>query len=149
MLAAQPARARTRVLALAVAARESKDAEALLAASNAASAVDPALAATLAQEALALAPADGRFAFQLAARLAEAGDPGAAAETYGELLVGGRHGRPWHRHELAGKLIGLATDRASAQLVLAALDRERPCPAIEPADLATYVAPLRAKLAAP
>ncbi|MEJ7597945.1 MAG: hypothetical protein WKG01_08570 [Kofleriaceae bacterium] len=148
VLAGERDRARARARAVATAARQTRDAEAVLAASNAASAIDPARAVARARVALALAPGDGRYAFQLAGRLAEAGDPAAAAETYVELLVCGRHGRPWHRHELAGKLIALATDRASAQRVLAALDASRSCAVVEPSQLATYIQPARAKLAA-
>ena len=148
VLADQRDRARARVAALATAARAANDPEELATASNAASAVDPALAVALAREARDHKPGDGRFVFQLAARLAEAGEVAASAATYGDLLVCGTHGRPWHRHEIAGKLIELAKDKPTAQLVIAALDAKRACAPVEPADLATYVEPARKRLAA-
>lgn len=148
VLAGQLDQARQRARALATAARESRDPETLTTAAHAASEVDRALAVALAREAYALAPGDGRFAFQVANKLADAGDVAAAAAAYSELLVCGKHGRPWHRHEVAGKLIALARDRASAGLVIAALDAKRSCTPIDPADLATYLEPARAKLGA-
>jgi tetratricopeptide (TPR) repeat protein len=148
VLAGHVDEARDRARKLATAARASRDPEALTTASNAASDVDLALAITLAREAYALKPTDGRFAFQLGQKLADAGEVAAAAAAYTELLVCGKHGRPWHRHEVAGKILELATDRASSRLVIAALDAKRECATVEPADLATYFGPTRAKLGA-
>ncbi len=147
VLAGHVDQARERARKLAVSARQSRDPEALTTASNAASDVDLALAIALAREASAAKPNDGRFAFNLAQKLADAGEVTAAATAYAELLVCGKHGRPWHRHEVAGKLLELATDRASARLVIAALDARRTC-TVEPADLTSYIGPARAQLAA-
>jgi hypothetical protein len=60
---------------------------------------------------------------------------------YAELLACGAHGRAWHRHEVAGRLLQLG-DRA---IVRAALAAPRPCTTVEPDDLATYVDTLRAE----
>lgn len=136
---AQP-RASARALALAAAARAGTDTELLVTASaGAAAAGNPALAAALAAEARARRPGDGRLAFLLAQRLAEAGDVRAAAAGYAELLVCGAHGRAWHRHEVAARLQAL-----DAALVQEQLARTRAC-TVEPDDLATYVATLRAR----
>jgi hypothetical protein len=92
----------------------------------------------LAQAARAQRPGDGRLVFEVAVRLADAGDRTAAAELLAELLVCGAHGRPWHRHEVAGKLVELG--------VAAVLDAKRACDPPDPADLAGYVDTIRGKL---
>ncbi|MGK4302236.1 hypothetical protein, partial [Klebsiella pneumoniae] len=75
------------------------------------------------RDARALRTGDGRLAFLVAQRLAEAGETRAAAEAYAELLACGAHGKPWHRHEVAGKLLGLAgTSEDAHASVLAAID---------------------------
>jgi tetratricopeptide (TPR) repeat protein len=142
------ARARTRAIAIIEAARAGDDVDALLTASAAAAAIgDPKLAVELAREAQRKRPGDGRLAFTVAERLVEAGDRAAAAAAFSELLVCGAHNRPWHRHEVAGRLLALATDAASARLVIAALAARRACSPIDPPDLARYVDALRGKLA--
>jgi len=144
-------RARARATALASLARAGTDLELVVTASaGAATAGDPQLALALAVEARARRPTDGRLAFLVAQRLADAGQLAAAATAYAQLLACGAHGRPWHRHEIAGKLLALAkTAPATATLVLAAVDGKRACATVEPPDLATYVAGLRAQLGPP
>jgi hypothetical protein len=142
VIAGDPARARTRASALAADARGRADVELLVTASaGAAAAADTSLATQLAHEARARRPGDGRLAFLVAQRLAEAGDARGAAGVYAELLACGAHGRAWHRHEVAGRLLQLG-DRA---IVRAALAAPRPCTTVEPDDLATYVDTLRAE----
>lgn len=149
VIAGDRARAKQRAAELAAEARTGKDPERFVTASAGASAAgDTALAAKLAREGHALRPTDGRLAFLVGERLAEASDRAGAAEWFTELLVCGAHGRPWHRHEVAGKLLGLASDAAGAKLVLAALDAPAGCAPVEPADLATYVDPLRTRVRA-
>jgi hypothetical protein len=80
-----------------------------------------------------LVPADGRRAFDLAHRQAEAGDTAAAARAYAELLICGAHGKPWHRHEVAAKLAALGP---AAKFALAA---KPACEVVDANDLATYV----------
>jgi len=134
----QEPRARERAAAIARAAR---DAEALLVASAASAAAgDRAAAVRLAQAARAQRPGDGRLVFAVGERLAEAGDPPAAADVLAELLVCGAHGRPWHRHEVAGKLVELGPAAATA------LAAKRACTPADPADLAGYVTGVRDKL---
>jgi SWI/SNF-related matrix-associated actin-dependent regulator 1 of chromatin subfamily A len=140
--------ASARARSIAEAARARGDADALLVASSAAAiAKEPPTALALAREARERRPGDGRIAFTVAERLAEAGELGAAAEAYAELLVCGARGRPWHRHEVAGKLVALATDAASAKLVGAALDVKRACTVSEARNLAHYVDGARKRLA--
>nr|MBA3392232.1 hypothetical protein [Deltaproteobacteria bacterium] len=62
------------------------------------------------------------------------------------LLTCGAHGRPWHRHEIAAKLVALATDPAGKAIVRAALAAQRSCTAADREDLARYVEALFAKL---
>jgi thioredoxin-like negative regulator of GroEL len=142
------ARARTRAVAIIEAARTGGEVDALLTASASAAAIgDAPQAVELARHAQRKRPGDGRLAFTVAERLVEAGDRATAAAGFSELLVCGAHGRPWHRHEVAGRLVALATDAASARLVIAALDARRTCTPIDPPDLARYVETLRGKLA--
>lgn len=141
------AEATTRVLALATAARQASDVDALLVAATAAAVTgDHPLAIELAREATRLRPTDGRLAFTLGERLAAGGDHAAAADTFAQLLVCGAHGRPWHRHEVAGHLVALARDAASARTVASALDARRSCVPADPADLADYITAARGKL---
>ncbi len=142
----ESAEARVRVLALVGLAKRRPDADAFVTASTAAAAVsDHELAVELAREAHGVRPGDGRLRLFVAERFADAGDHGNAIAWLGELLVCGAHGRPWHRHEVAGKLLALATDPAAVALVTQALDATRPC-VVDPADLASYVSTLRSRL---
>lgn len=139
VIAGLPDRARARAAALARAARDAENVELLVtAAAGAAAASDRPLAVALVRDARRLRPTDGRLAFLLAQRLAEAGSAAGAAAGYVELLACGAHGRPWHRHEVAARLAAL--DRTA---MLAALDAPRACDVVEPADLASYVDKLR------
>lgn len=114
------------------------DVEMLLVASTAAAlTADHARAIELARRALALRPRDGRLIFTLGERLAATGDPSRLIE----LLICGAHGRPWHRHEIAARLVML--DSAT---VLAALAAPPACTPVDPTDLAEYVDAVRAKL---
>jgi tetratricopeptide (TPR) repeat protein len=123
-----------------------KDVERLLVASTAAAACgDHARAIELAGAARDRRPGDGRLLFQLGERLADAGDPSAAAVLV-ELLVCGASGRAWHRHELAARLVALATEPIATRRVLDALAAPRACTPADPPDLAGYVESLRAKL---
>lgn len=141
VIAGDLARARARAGELAAIARKGTDVELLVTASAGASAAsDAALAIQLAREARARRPSDGRLAFLVAQRLAEAGDTRAAADSYAELLACGAHGRAWHRHEIAGRLLAIG-DRA---IVRAALAARRGCAIVEPDDLTTYVETLSA-----
>lgn len=145
VIAEQPQRARARAEALAKHARAGADVELLVTASSgAAAAGDAALAVALARDARARRPGDGRLAFLVAQRLAETGDVGAAAAAYTKLLACGAHGRAWHRHEVAGRLMTLAgTSREARTMVLAAIVAPRTCTTVEPDDLATYVSGLQ------
>ena len=138
VLAGDPARARKRAEAIAQEARKTSNIELLVVASAGAAFVDPRLAVTLAQEARRLRPTDGGLAFLVAQRLAEAGDKPAAGRAYAMLLVCGAHGRPWHRHEVAGKLAELGA------IGVAALDGKLACETVEPNDLTSYTNALRA-----
>ncbi len=143
----QLARARTRAVALAKLARAGTDVDPLLTASTAAAAIpDHVLAIELAREAKKRRPLDGRLAFTLGERLASAGDRAAAAAVFAELLVCGAHDRPWHRHEVAGKLLALATDAASTALVTSAIAAHRACTPADPTDLAQLLDALHGKL---
>jgi cytochrome c-type biogenesis protein CcmH/NrfG len=147
VIAEQPARATQRAAELARQARAGSDVELIVTASAAAAAAgDGKLALELARDARARRAGDGRLAFLVAQRLAEAGDARGAAVAYSELLVCGAHGRPWHRHEVAGELLALARgDDTARRIVLAALAAKRACQPVEPEDLATYVEGLRAR----
>ncbi len=137
-----------RVHALAAAARQAPDVDALLVASTGAAVTgDHPLAIELAREATQLRPTDGQLVFTLGERLAAGGDRTKAADTFAHLLVCGAHGRPWHRHEVAGHLVALARDAASARAVTVALDARRSCVSADPVDLANYIAAARGKLA--
>ncbi len=141
------ARARERAHALADAARAGDDIDVLVTASTAAAAAaDYPLAVGLAREARRRRPGDGRLAFLLADQLAASGERAAAADAYVELLACGAHGRPWHRHEVAAKLVALATDPAGKAIVRAAVAAQRACTAVDREDLARYVEALFAKL---
>ena len=136
-------RARARAEGLAREARATGDVEALVTASNgAAAAGDGGAAIALAREARARRPGDGRLAFLLADRLAGGGDPAGAARAFTELLVCGAHGRPWHRHEVAGRLLRLA-EAGQAPAVAAALAAAPGCQPADPDDLASYLAELK------
>lgn len=135
-------RARARATELAAVARRGTDVELLVTASaGAIAATDNALAVELARLARAKRPRDGRLAFLVAQRLAEAGDARAAADGYVELLACGAHGRAWHRHEIAGRLLALG----DPAIVQAALATRRSCVDVEPDDLSTYLAKLSAR----
>ncbi len=141
VIANQHQLARTRATKLATQARTAGDIELLVAASaGAAIAEDRKLAVELAREAFAKRSGDGRLAFALAQRLAEAGDLKQAIATYTDLLVCGAHGRAWHRHEVAGRLqkLGEQGDDARA-LVRGALTAKRTCETVEPDDLKQYI----------
>jgi tetratricopeptide (TPR) repeat protein len=141
VIAGEHDRARLRAARLARSARTRAEVELHVAASSGAAAVgDAALALALAREALQLRPGDGQLAFLVAERLADTGDRAGAARAYAALLVCGAHGRPWHRHEVAGRLLALG-DRVNVQRALA----EKPaCAPIDPDDLAHYVSRLAA-----
>lgn len=147
VLAGEPQRARERAGKLAAAARDDGGVELLVTASaGAAAAGDTALAVALARDARAKRTTDGRLAFLVAQRLAEAGEYRASASAYAELLVCGAHGRPWHRHEVAGKLLELSRkDEATRALVLDAIAEKRACAPVQPDDLATYIAGLQTR----
>jgi tetratricopeptide (TPR) repeat protein len=132
-----------RAAALATAARTVEPL--LVAASGAATCGDHARAVELARAAQALRPGDGRLTFTLGEHLADAGDP-AAAPVLAELLICGAHGRAWHRHEVAARLLAIAVDPAATSRVRAALDAPRTCPPVDASELAGYVDALRAKL---
>lgn len=139
-------RARDRAGQVASAARAARDPDALVTASAAlAEAGNAGEAAVLAREASAARPGDGRLAFLLGDRLAGAGDPAAAAAVWTELLVCGAHGRSWHRHEVAGRLLRL-TQAGGGAAVNSALAASGTCSAVEEADLASYLAELKKHL---
>jgi cytochrome c-type biogenesis protein CcmH/NrfG len=144
VIAGKTPRAHARARAIAEQARKRAGVELLVTASSAAAAAgDPKLAVELAREARAIRTSDGRLAFLVAQRLAEAGETKQAADAYVELLVCGAHGRAWHRHEVAGKLRALAGTNADARaIMLAAVAAKRTCEPVEPDDLATYVTAL-------
>jgi tetratricopeptide (TPR) repeat protein len=122
------------------------DVERLLVATNAAAACgDHARAIELARAALDRRPGDGRLAFTLGERLADAGDP-TAAQVLGDLLICGARGRAWHRHEIAARLVALGTDPTASRRVREALDAPRTCPPVDPAELTGYLESLRTKL---
>jgi tetratricopeptide (TPR) repeat protein len=124
------------------------DVERLLVASTAAAACgNHAQAIELARDARDRRPGDGRLTFTLGERLADAADP-TAADVLAELLVCGAHGRAWHRHEVAARLVGIATDVAAARGVLAAMKATRTCAVVDPEELTGYLESLRAKLTA-
>ncbi|HLU67283.1 MAG TPA: hypothetical protein VKZ63_13455 [Kofleriaceae bacterium] len=136
----EAARARERAMRVIAAARRRGIAEALVTGSAAAAAAgDARLAVELAREAQAARPGDGRLAFLVAERLTEAGEREAAAAALVELLVCGARGRPWHRHEVAGRLLRLARDPAARPAVTAALDAPRRCETVDPAGLTVFV----------
>jgi hypothetical protein len=142
-------RARARAMAAVARARQARAADELVVASSAAAAAgDAALAARLAREARAARPGDGRLAFLVGERLAEAGDRAGAAEVWFELLVCGAHGRAWHRHEVAGRLVKLADGPPAARTVARALSAALPCPAADPDGLASYLDGARNQLEA-
>lgn len=147
--------ARACARAAALAERAPGDVERLLLASNASAACgDFPASVTLAAAAKDLRPGDGRLVFTWGERLADAKDARAAAVLV-ELLACGAHGRPWHRHEVAGRLLRVIEDEPAAAAsegalrVRAALDAPPPCAPDgppEPQDLAGYVQGLREKL---
>lgn len=108
------AEAEDRARALAGKARAAGDADALShAATAAAMAKNLASAITLARAAQNARPKDGRLAFRLAETLAAGHRPDDAIATYAHLLACGAHGRPWHRHELAKRLVDLGRDHGA------------------------------------
>ncbi|HET6613134.1 MAG TPA: hypothetical protein VFG83_14145 [Kofleriaceae bacterium] len=108
------AEAEARARALAGKARAAGDADALShAATAAAMAKNLASAITLARAAQNARPKDGRLAFRLAETLAAGHRPDDAIATYAHLLACGAHGRPWHRHELAKRLVDLGRDHGA------------------------------------
>lgn len=117
----------------------------LVAASAAAACGDHARAVEVARAARDLRPSDGRLAFNLGEHLADAGDP-AAARVLADLLICGAHGRAWHRHEVAARLVAFATDPAASRRVLEELDAPRACPPVDTPELTRYLASLRIKL---
>lgn len=131
--------------AAAIAATASDVERWLVAARAAAACGDHARAIELARAARDLRPGDGRLAFHLGERLAEAGDPG-AARAYADLLICGAHDRAWHRHEIAARLVALATDPAASRRVREALDAPRACPPVDTPELTGYLESLRTKL---
>jgi len=136
-------RACARAATIAVA---TSDVERLLVAASATAACgDHARAIELARAARDRRPSDGRLAFNLGERLTDAGDP-AAARVFADLLICGAHGRAWHRHELAARLVALATDPAASRRVLEELDAPRACPPVNAPKLTKYLASLRTKL---
>ncbi|HTE50422.1 MAG TPA: hypothetical protein VK698_06090 [Kofleriaceae bacterium] len=144
------ARARRRARALAATARAAADADRLLTASaGAAAAGDEEASVVLVRDAIRVRPGDGRLVFALGERLAGAGDRPGAAGVWAELLACGAHGRPWHRHEVAGRLVGLASDAASTRVVQAALEARRACAPVDPEDLAGFVALAKQRLVTP
>lgn len=155
--AGDPTRACARAAVLATAATASPKVEPLLLASNATAACgDRAGAVELARAALALRPADGRLLFTLGERLADAALPD-AIRVLSDLLICGTHGRPWHRHEVAARLLSFAVNTTlpdAKPLVLAALDPSataasspaRTCAPVDEADLAGYLVTIREKL---
>jgi tetratricopeptide (TPR) repeat protein len=136
-------RACARAAALAAPARS---VDALLVAATATAACgDHARAIELARAARDLRPGDGRLSFNVGERLADAGDP-AAAQVFADLLICGAHGRTWHRHEIAARLVALATDPAASRRVLDALDAPRKCQPVDTPDLTGYLESLRTRL---
>ncbi len=95
---------------------------------------DHAMAVTLAKEALALRPGEGRLQSELAHRLEEAKRIPEASKVLAKLLVCGSRGRPWHRHEVAARLVALLDEDA----LLARLSTV-PCEAVEPEDLRRHL----------
>jgi cytochrome c-type biogenesis protein CcmH/NrfG len=143
--AGQGERARARAAEEARAARAAGSVDALVAASSAAAAAgDGSEAIALAREARAARPGDGRLAFLLGDRLAGGGDPTGAARVWAELLVCGAHGRAWHRHEVAGRLLRLA-EAGQGAAVSAALAAAPGCPPVDPAELDSYLARLKSR----
>jgi hypothetical protein len=140
-------RAHDRARAVIAAARRTRAADDLVTASAAAAlAGDADLAARVAREARAARPGDGRLAMLVGERLAEAGDRDGAAATWAELLVCGAHGRPWHRHEVAARLVRLAGQAQAA--VTRALSAPRRCTAPDAEGLASYLAQVNEQLRA-
>jgi tetratricopeptide (TPR) repeat protein len=136
-------RACARAATIAVAAG---DVERLLVAATAAAACgDHPRAIEIARAARDRRPSDGRLAFNLGERLTEGGDP-AAARVFADLLICGAHGRAWHRHEVAARLVALATDPSASRRVLEELDAPRTCPPVDTPELADYLGSLRTKL---
>jgi tetratricopeptide (TPR) repeat protein len=130
----------------AASAAAASDVERLLVAANAAAACgDHTRAIELARAARDRRPGDGRLAFNLGERLADARDP-AAAQVFADLLICGAHGRAWHRHEVAARLVALGTDPAASRQVREALDAPRACPPVDTPELTDYLGSLRTKL---
>jgi tetratricopeptide (TPR) repeat protein len=127
-------------------AATASDVERLLVAAKAAAACgDHTRAIELARAARDRRPGDGRLAFNLGERIADARDP-AAAQVFADLLICGAHGRAWHRHEVAARLVALGTDPAASRQVREALDAPRACPPVDTQELTNYLGSLRTKL---
>jgi len=118
------AKAVFRAQKLSVDARSTKNAEALHLASLAFRyAGDRPGAVTHAEEALALRPGEGRLQSELAHRLDEANRIPEAAKVLSKLLVCGSRGRPWHRHEVAARLVALVgADAVATEIAAVACD---------------------------
>jgi tetratricopeptide (TPR) repeat protein len=144
-LVAAGARDRACARATAIAATAAGIEPLLLAASAAAACGDHPRAIELARAAQALRPGDGRLTFNLGEHLADAG-AAEAITVLTDLLICGAHGRPWHRHEVAARVLSLATDAAAARRAREGLGAPRTCPAVDEADLAGYRDTLRARL---
>ncbi len=124
-----------RATKLAALARSTKNSEELHWASLASRyAGEHALAVTLAKEALAIRPGEGRLQSELAHRLVEAKRGPEAAIVLSSLLVCGSRGRPWHRHEVAARLVALVDEEA-----LAASLAKVPCKPVEQEDLRSHL----------
>ncbi|HUS67074.1 MAG TPA: hypothetical protein VMZ28_21200 [Kofleriaceae bacterium] len=124
------------------------NADALAFASAAASAAgDRAAALALAEEAARARPADGRLAFQVARRLDEAGRSDDALTAYATLLVCGAHGKGWHRHEIASRLLELARRAGRARAAAERLRAPLGCPRADPAELDPTLRDLLVELA--
>ena len=130
------AKAVLRALKLSADARAKKNAEALHLASLAFRyAGDVSRAVAHAEEAVALRPGEGRLQSELAHRLEEAERVPEAAKVLSRLLVCGSRGRPWHRHEVAARLVALVGADAVATEVAAVA-----CAVVDPEGLRSQLA---------
>jgi|GEM_PF-5976730 len=132
--------ARRRAAAIETRARASGEPAALRRASHAAALIGAnQRALTLARRALAIEPGNGANAVLVARRLETLDRNDDAATVLMELLVCGRYGQPWHRHEVALHLAAVLERTASGP-------PGRPgCPVVDPADLRNWERSLVAK----
>lgn len=117
------------------------DAAALVRAATAlATAGDREAAVKAAREAAEASPGEGRYAYELANMLAAAGHHREAALAYARLLACGARGKPYHRHEVAGRLVAAARAAGLDAAALAPrLDAGGAgCEIAAPADLLRY-----------